>query len=83
MLNRLKERKYADQIALTPALASRIDHLSSDLIIGDLPEILERTWEAGSMLIFVGATGAVVRLIAPLIQGKDYDPAVVVIDANA
>lgn len=34
----------------------------------------------GYGIIFIGATGIAVRLIAPLLKGKDRDPAVVVID---
>ncbi|RNC88868.1 MAG: precorrin-3B C(17)-methyltransferase [Synechococcus sp. YX04-3] len=37
-------------------------------------------WRVGQTLLFVGAVGAVTRLIAPLIQGKERDPAVLVLD---
>ena len=42
---------------------------------------LNSLWDKYSALIFCLATGAVVRLIAPLLQDKRSDPAVVVIDA--
>ncbi|BFM38499.1 precorrin-3B C(17)-methyltransferase [Synechocystis sp. LKSZ1] len=45
-----------------------------------LREYLPQVWSEASGLIFCLATGAVVRLIAPLLQSKDKDPAVVVMD---
>jgi len=41
---------------------------------------LAREWEQVEAVVAVGACGLVVRLIAPLLQGKESDPAVVVID---
>ena len=37
-------------------------------------------WRAYTQLIFIAASGIVVRTIAPLLQGKDRDPGVVVVD---
>jgi cobalt-precorrin 5A hydrolase/precorrin-3B C17-methyltransferase len=52
-----------------------------DIVYQDpLREYLPQVWSEASGLIFCLATGAVVRLIAPLLQSKDQDPAVVVID---
>lgn len=36
-----------------------------------------------SLIVFVGAIGIAVRSIAPYLQGKAYDPAVLVVDENA
>lgn len=47
---------------------------------GSLRDSLSQVWSVASGLMFCLATGAVVRLIAPLLQRKDKDPAVVVID---
>lgn len=45
-----------------------------------LADIVPRLWQQHSVLIFVMATGIVVRQIASLLQGKDRDPAVLVLD---
>ena len=41
---------------------------------------VKRNWEDASALLFIMATGIVVRTIAPLIKNKKEDPAVLVID---
>ena len=43
-------------------------------------ELLSRHWGDASAFVVVGACGAVTRLVAPLLQGKEHDPAVVVVD---
>ncbi|MCX5931924.1 MAG: precorrin-3B C(17)-methyltransferase [Cyanobacteria bacterium] len=43
-------------------------------------ELLSRHWSEASAFVVVGACGAVTRLVAPLLQGKEQDPAVVVVD---
>jgi len=45
-----------------------------------LAEIVPTLWQQYSVLIFIMATGIVVRQIAALLQGKDRDPAVLVLD---
>lgn len=47
---------------------------------GALREALSQYWQTCDQLIFALATGAVVRLIAPLLGDKATDPAVVVVD---
>ncbi|VXD18322.1 Precorrin methylase [Planktothrix serta PCC 8927] len=47
---------------------------------GSLAEHLATLWSSHRALIFGLASGAVVRLIAPLLQHKSSDPAVVVVD---
>ncbi len=46
-----------------------------------LSEHLTKIWEKYRALVFYLATGAVIRLIAPLLKDKNSDPAVIVIDA--
>lgn len=47
---------------------------------GSLKEHLASLWGSHRSFVFCLATGAVVRLIAPLLQHKSSDPAVVVLD---
>jgi cobalt-precorrin 5A hydrolase/precorrin-3B C17-methyltransferase len=47
-----------------------------------LPPTLEKLWKDHDCLIFVLALGAVVRLIAPLLNHKNQDPGVVVVNAG-
>jgi len=51
------------------------------LVDGCLPaEQLEEQWPRAQAFVFVAACGLVVRRIAPLLQGKELDPAVVVLN---
>ncbi len=47
---------------------------------GELKELVERLWPEYGGFVFVMATGIVVRMVAPLLSGKEVDPAVVVMD---
>lgn len=47
---------------------------------GCLKELVFELWRKADGLVFIMATGIVVRLTAPLLEGKDKDPAVVVMD---
>ncbi len=47
-----------------------------------LSEHLSSIWNSHQAFVFCLATGAVVRLIAPLLKDKSRDPAVVVVDAQ-
>ncbi len=49
---------------------------------GCLKELVVGLWRKADGLVFIMATGIVVRLIAPLLEGKDRDPAVVVMDES-
>ena len=46
----------------------------------ELPFFLEQTWPHCQALVAVGACGAITRLVAPWLQSKQSDPAVVVLD---
>ena len=45
-------------------------------------ELLQSQWRNAQGFVVVGACGLVTRLIAPLLQDKNQDPAVVVVDPN-
>lgn len=47
---------------------------------GALREVIAHSWGSYQAFVFALATGAVVRLIAPLLRDKVTDPAVVVVD---
>ncbi|MCP9850663.1 precorrin-3B C(17)-methyltransferase [Cyanobium sp. Morenito 9A2] len=47
---------------------------------GEAGSLLRCHWEESAAFVVVGACGAVVRLIAPLLSEKSLDPAVVVVD---
>ncbi|MBW4663748.1 MAG: precorrin-3B C(17)-methyltransferase [Chroococcus sp. CMT-3BRIN-NPC107] len=47
---------------------------------GDLKTHVASLWDSQEAIVFCLATGAVVRLIAPLLQHKSTDPAVIVVD---
>jgi len=55
-------------------------HPTTRVYTGSLKEHLSNIWQENRGFIFCLATGAVVRLIAPLLEDKSRDPAVGVID---
>ncbi len=55
---------------------------NSQIYTGALKDHLASIWQENRAFIFCMATGAVVRLIAPLLKDKSHDPAVVVIDSQ-
>ncbi len=46
----------------------------------DLRSLIGRLWHERDGLVCIMASGIVVRMIAPLLEGKDQDPAIVVMD---
>ncbi len=71
-----------DELALTKGAASTLQIAPQNIIVGSPAQILCDYWNQGGVLIVVGAIGAVIRLVAPLIRNKEEDPAVIVIDAR-
>ncbi len=83
LLKRLKEQNYVDQLALTSGAALSIRNPPENLLIDSAAELFRKNWQPGGIFIVVGAIGAVVRLVAPLIENKEKDPAIIVMDANS
>ncbi len=52
----------------------------ADQSFDNLAEVFTRAFAEGHSLVCIMAAGIVVRQLAPLLQGKDRDPAVVVVD---
>ncbi|WP_019498155.1 precorrin-3B C(17)-methyltransferase [Pseudanabaena sp. PCC 6802] len=70
-------------IAVTPtgtSLLQRLIEIEIQIVDTDLKSHLATIWTKYDGFVFCLATGAVVRLIAPLLQNKATDPAVVVVD---
>ena len=56
-------------------------HVDETLQAGNgLQPVLQKHWHHDSVLLMVGAVGAITRLISPYLQGKEKDPAVLVLD---
>jgi len=56
------------------------ERLSGRLIDGSPAEALALAWRSSRQIVFFGAAGIAVRLLAPLLKDKASDPAVVVVD---
>ncbi len=62
-------------------LAERVKSLSPDTeIVKFSPGVVSELWNRCDALVFIMATGIVVRTIAPMLKDKKTDPAVVVLD---
>jgi cobalt-precorrin 5A hydrolase/precorrin-3B C17-methyltransferase len=72
LLRRLLEQNLIDRIA-SPAEGGSWP-------AGELQTLLSSEWPRSRAFVAVGACGAITRLIAPLLEHKHSDPAVVVVD---
>ena len=63
------------------SLAQRFKTIYPDIeIVKFAPGVAADLWSKYEALVFIMASGIVVRTIAPLLKGKRTDPAVVVLD---
>ena len=75
-------------LGLSPAGAPVLSRLVQGGLVQPAPTataagaFLVEHWQTSSAFVVVGACGAISRLIAPLLQGKHRDPAVVVVDPD-
>ena len=72
LLRQLLEQSLIDRIA-NPAEGGSWQ-------AGEVQTLLNSTWPRSRAFVAVGACGAITRLIAPLLEHKHSDPAVVVVD---
>ena len=56
--------------------------LPGPVIRKGMKEAVRKNWKRANALVFVMASGIAVRTIAPLIEAKDTDPAVIVMDTD-
>ena len=77
------ERGYGVALKLIPFFEGARAHAPQGLRRGGLARKVKDAFGRGSGLVFIGAAGIAVRMIAPHIKGKDVDPAVVVVDDGA
>jgi len=79
----LTERGYEHALALGALGAEVRVCCPADVMGGHLGGLAREAFTSSEALVFVGETDIVVRAIAPLLQGRDKDPAVVVVDEKA
>lgn len=77
------EKGYKLGESLVDSNLFNLTHRRSKKIDGGVKEDLKKSWYDNDALIFIGATGIAVRMIAPYIKHKTKDPAVIVIDDSS
>ncbi len=83
LLERLKEINNNVQIFCSVGSAFSLEREYKDLKQSTPVDFLQDHWQKNNKLIFIGSVGAVVRLIAPFVNSKERDPAVLVMDSKA
>ena len=79
----LKLQQYLSQLNIDIYTSKKTPNKTDDIIIFDkLDDILPTAWEQYDIIIPILAIGAIVRKIAPLLQSKESDPAIIVINLD-
>jgi cobalt-precorrin 5A hydrolase len=68
------------QLFVSGRYAERVDNRCTVFKPHELKSLIASLWKIKDGLVLIMATGIVVRMIAPLLESKDKDPAVVVMD---
>lgn len=86
LLKRLQAAHHLDDVLLAAGIDAEgwkqlgLRHVQQPSGETSLADLVAGRWHQGGTLVAVAACGAVLRLVAPLLEHKDSDPAVVVID---
>ena len=56
---------------------------TEDVLVVSASKIIGNLWDSELTLIVIGSIGAVTRLIAPFLNHKSLDPAVIVMDCES
>lgn len=77
----LSERSLLPGLVAVSTHGRRLaEHVQGELLNGTTREALENAWQSRREIVFFGAIGIAVRLLAQLLEGKQTDPAVVAVD---
>ena len=68
------------QLYVSRRYADRVDNRCTVFEPHELKRLIASLWKIKDGLVLIMATGIVVRMIAPLLESKDKDPAIVVMD---
>ena len=77
---RLRDGLAGGELHVSRRYAGQADRATRTFDPDDLKEVVTELWRGADGLVFIMATGIVVRMIAPLLKSKETDPAVVVMD---
>ena len=86
LLARLQQAQRIHDVLLAASISSNdcqqagLSHTQQPHAEQGLADLVAARWRQGGSVVAVGACGAVLRLVAPLLDHKDRDPAVLVID---